>query len=98
MIDDIAGPEDLPLSAPPIVTIEQQVVNRPEDTQIVITTPPDIMSAILEAPNPKGDILTKARTQQWQNTITGVGQRFKNVSEFREALRKYASSSGGYDR
>ncbi|KAL0708561.1 hypothetical protein Bca4012_074987 [Brassica carinata] len=94
MIDDIAGPEDLPLSvsvsAPPVVTMEQQVVNRPEDTQIVITTPPDIMSAILEAPNPKGDILTKARTQQWQNTITGVGQRFKNVSEFREALRKYA--------
>ncbi|KAG8479322.1 hypothetical protein CXB51_029731 [Gossypium anomalum] len=29
-------------------------------------------------------------TQQWQNTITGVGQRFTGVQEFRETLRKYA--------
>ncbi|XP_007031260.2 PREDICTED: uncharacterized protein LOC18600636 [Theobroma cacao] len=28
--------------------------------------------------------------QQWQNTITGVGQRFSGVHEFRESLRKYA--------
>ncbi|XP_015874821.2 uncharacterized protein LOC107411697 isoform X2 [Ziziphus jujuba] len=33
--------------------------------------------------NPKG-------AQQWQNTITGVGQRFSSVHEFRESLRKYA--------
>ncbi|KAL8166312.1 hypothetical protein V2J09_007811 [Rumex salicifolius] len=29
-------------------------------------------------------------TEQWQYNITGVGQRFNNVTEFREALRKYA--------
>lgn len=28
--------------------------------------------------------------QQWQNAITGEGQRFSSVHEFREALRKYA--------
>ncbi|KAJ8771837.1 hypothetical protein K2173_027014 [Erythroxylum novogranatense] len=28
--------------------------------------------------------------QQWQNTITGVGQRFSGVHEFRESLRRYA--------
>lgn len=28
--------------------------------------------------------------QQWQNNITGVGQRFRSVHDFREALRKYA--------
>ncbi|CAH9075916.1 unnamed protein product [Cuscuta epithymum] len=28
--------------------------------------------------------------QQWQNSITGVGQRFNTVHEFRETLRKYA--------
>ncbi|KAM7481862.1 hypothetical protein LguiB_006445 [Lonicera macranthoides] len=28
--------------------------------------------------------------QQWQNIITGVGQRFNGVNEFRESLRKYA--------
>ncbi|XP_056699506.1 uncharacterized protein [Spinacia oleracea] len=33
--------------------------------------------------------LVKA-AHQWQNNITGVGQRFNSVAEFREALRKYA--------
>ncbi|CAI0424029.1 unnamed protein product [Linum tenue] len=28
--------------------------------------------------------------EQWQDTITGVGQRFSNVNEFRESLRRYA--------
>ncbi|PPD85000.1 hypothetical protein GOBAR_DD18072 [Gossypium barbadense] len=28
--------------------------------------------------------------EQWQDTITGVGQRFSSVHEFRETLRKYA--------
>ncbi|KAM7272944.1 hypothetical protein ACFE04_027608 [Oxalis oulophora] len=28
--------------------------------------------------------------QQWQDTITGVGQRFSGVHEFRESLRQYA--------
>jgi len=92
MIDDTMGPEELPISisvsAPPAVTMEE-VMNRAEDAQIIIN-PSELMSSIVEVPNPKGDILTKARTQQWQNTITGVGQRFKNVGEFREALRKYA--------
>ncbi|GAB2287245.1 hypothetical protein Dimus_039812 [Dionaea muscipula] len=27
---------------------------------------------------------------RWQNNITGVGQRFNSVNEFRESLRKYA--------
>ncbi|XP_071737034.1 uncharacterized protein [Rutidosis leptorrhynchoides] len=29
-------------------------------------------------------------TEQWQNNITGVGQRFNSVTDFRDALRKYA--------
>uniref|UniRef100_A0A1J3JYS5 SWIM-type domain-containing protein n=1 Tax=Noccaea caerulescens TaxID=107243 RepID=A0A1J3JYS5_NOCCA len=97
MIDDTTGAEEhLPLSAsvsaPPIVTMEQVVHGAAADSQAMINPPEsDIMSSvIIEVPNTKGDILTKARTQQWQNTITGVGQRFKNVGEFREALRKYA--------
>ncbi|GMJ11148.1 MUSTANG 7 [Hibiscus trionum] len=28
--------------------------------------------------------------EQWQNTITGVGQKFSSVHEYRETLRKYA--------
>ncbi|XP_018441735.1 uncharacterized protein LOC130507350 [Raphanus sativus] len=89
--DDTTGHEDLPLSLsvsvsapPPVVTIDQVMIQAAEDSQIVITP------SILDVQNQTGDILTKARTQQWQNTITGLGQRFKNVGEFREALRKYA--------
>lgn len=39
--------------------------------------------------NPYDEKLAKA-SQQWQNNITGVGQRFNSVHEFRESLRKYA--------
>ncbi|MCV5003543.1 hypothetical protein OFM39_28205, partial [Escherichia coli] len=28
--------------------------------------------------------------QQWENTITGVDQRFNSFSEFREALHKFS--------
>ncbi|KAL4324050.1 hypothetical protein GQ457_11G016160 [Hibiscus cannabinus] len=28
--------------------------------------------------------------EQWQNTITGVGQKFSSIHEYRESLRKYA--------
>ncbi|XP_058757161.1 uncharacterized protein LOC131630393 [Vicia villosa] len=32
--------------------------------------------------------------QQWENTITGVDQRFTSFSEFREALHKYSIAHG----
>jgi zinc finger SWIM domain-containing protein 3 len=39
--------------------------------------------------DPNDEKVIKA-AQQWENIITGVGQRFNGVSEFRESLRKYA--------
>ncbi|KAF8401219.1 hypothetical protein HHK36_012148 [Tetracentron sinense] len=32
--------------------------------------------------------------RQWENTITGVGQRFSSAHEFRESLRKYSIAHG----
>ncbi|KAK4256526.1 hypothetical protein QN277_006237 [Acacia crassicarpa] len=32
--------------------------------------------------------------QQWENTITGINQRFRSLSEFREALHKYSIAHG----
>ncbi|KAL5065628.1 hypothetical protein RYX36_027365 [Vicia faba] len=32
--------------------------------------------------------------QQWENTITGIDQRFNSFSEFREALHKYSIAHG----
>ncbi|XP_044500468.1 uncharacterized protein LOC123221657 isoform X3 [Mangifera indica] len=50
--------------------------------------PPEI-SPILPLVDSNDEKHAKA-AHQWQNTITGVGQRFSSVHEFREQLRKYA--------
>ncbi|KAL9233448.1 hypothetical protein vseg_008448 [Gypsophila vaccaria] len=57
------------------------------DTQIDL--PNEFSPGILPLTSSSDEKLTKA-AQQWQNNITGVGQRFNSVTEFREALRKYA--------
>ncbi|XP_062081734.1 uncharacterized protein LOC133788316 [Humulus lupulus] len=59
-----------------------------DDTNAQIDLAADIspifpLVASIDDKNAKG-------AQQWQNTITGVGQRFSGVHEFRESLRKYA--------
>lgn len=50
---------------------------------------PTEIAPILPVTSSSDEKLVKA-AQQWQNYITGVGQRFNSVIEFREALRKYA--------
>lgn len=47
------------------------------------------LSVSLSLPGSSDEKHMKA-AQQWQNNITGVGQRFNNVNEFRDALRKYS--------
>lgn len=58
------------------------------------TTPIDIDTEnnhpLLPLSSSNGERNVMRAAQQWQNTITGVGQRFTSVHEFREALRKYA--------
>lgn len=44
-------------------------------------------------PGSSNDTHRKA-AQQWENTITGVDQRFNSFSEFREALHKYSIAHG----
>lgn len=50
---------------------------------------PHEVSPLFSFAGPNGEKHAKG-AQQWQNAITGVGQRFNSVSEFRESLRKYA--------
>ncbi|CAI9293998.1 unnamed protein product [Lactuca saligna] len=52
----------------------------------IIPPSPSLPLTISLPPTPKH---TKA-AQQWQNNITGVGQRFNTVTDFRDALRKYS--------
>ncbi|GLT50096.1 hypothetical protein SLA2020_236070 [Shorea laevis] len=60
------------------------VVAHIDDTQIVLPAVP--VHSLFHSNEEKH---AKA-AEQWQNAITGVGQRFNGVNEFREALRKYA--------
>ncbi|KMT14129.1 hypothetical protein BVRB_4g079510 [Beta vulgaris subsp. vulgaris] len=81
----------------PIDVVED--TNHPDDVNYI--TPLDLAQtdAHIEIPteithvmpltSSSDEKLMKA-SHQWQNNITGVGQRFNSVTDFREALRKYA--------
>lgn len=45
-------------------------------------------------PTSSNDEKHRKAAQQWENTITGVDQRFSSFSEFREALHKYSIAHG----
>ncbi|XP_042988044.1 uncharacterized protein LOC122315859 [Carya illinoinensis] len=85
VVDDIAEDTtqpEIPLDAPLDVVDDTNHV----DTHIDMPTEISPIFSIVvsnEEKHAKG-------AQQWQNTITGVGQRFSSVHEFRESLRKYA--------
>ncbi|XP_015570578.1 uncharacterized protein LOC107260768 isoform X1 [Ricinus communis] len=76
---ELAGPLD--------VVVDTDHVNINID-EVQIDQPLDI-SPILPLVGSSDEGHAKG-AQQWQNTITGVGQRFSSVHEFRESLRKYA--------
>lgn len=49
---------------------------------------------LLSVPSGSSDDNHRKAAQQWENTITGVDQRFNSFSEFREALHKYSIAHG----
>ncbi|XP_059437666.1 uncharacterized protein LOC132170637 isoform X1 [Corylus avellana] len=80
IVDDTMKPE-IPLNALDVVDDTNHV-----DAHIDI---PSEISPIFTITGSNDEKHAKG-AQQWQNTITGVGQRFSSVHEFRESLRKYA--------
>ncbi|XP_034706920.1 uncharacterized protein LOC117930390 isoform X2 [Vitis riparia] len=83
MVDDTTYP-DVSLGLP--LDVVDDTTHVDVDAQI---TMPNEISPVLPLSISNEEKHVKA-AQQWQNTITGVGQRFSGVHEFREALRKYA--------
>lgn len=84
VVDDIMDESSQPLLVPD--STFDVVDNRTHvDSHIDIPTEVPLLSFM----GPGDEKHIKA-AQQWQNIITGVGQRFNSVHEFREALRKYA--------
>lgn len=84
-VDDVMGitvhPE-MPMMPP--LDVEGDIADLDDHIEI----PSEISSHILC--DVSNDQKFVKASEQWQNTITGVGQRFNSVHEFREALRKYA--------
>ncbi|KAK4755525.1 hypothetical protein SAY87_009282 [Trapa incisa] len=72
--------------APAIVPVEE-----PCDMLIVTPDGPPPLNRI--PPTLSVDKIHKAALQ-WENTITGVDQRFNSFSEFKEALHKYSIAHG----
>ncbi|MCL7028160.1 hypothetical protein MKW94_026774 [Papaver nudicaule] len=98
---------NMPASRSSRTTISEAVVpidDTPVDGIIINSAEPDpVFEAPLQSisPNqPPAIAMTAAsaakhhRAVEWENTITGVDQRFTNVHEFREALRKYSIAHG----
>ncbi|XP_011016713.1 PREDICTED: uncharacterized protein LOC105120229, partial [Populus euphratica] len=87
VLEDITQPDNS-LSA----TLDLDVVDDTNNVDVHIEDPqidPLEISLILPLLASNDEKHAKG-AQQWQNTITGVGQRFGSVHEFRESLRKYA--------
>ncbi|XP_044483122.1 uncharacterized protein LOC123209272 isoform X2 [Mangifera indica] len=86
MVDDINNPV-IPLDASLDVIVDTPHIGvNLDDMQIELQAE---ISPILPLVNSNNEKHVKS-AHQWHNTITGVGQRFSGVHEFRELLRKYA--------
>ncbi|GAB4835597.1 hypothetical protein Ancab_039512 [Ancistrocladus abbreviatus] len=82
VMEDTSHHDDDPFVAP------LDIVDDATNVDAHIDLPSEI-APVLALPGSSDEKQIKA-AQQWQNNITGVGQRFNSVNEFREALRKYA--------
>ncbi|PHT41440.1 hypothetical protein CQW23_20294 [Capsicum baccatum] len=96
---------EVPVDAPPSV-VEEDIVDDPNESGLLLDANFDVVGdtnnvddtiAIeAELPGPVSfaaanyDEKNAKAAHQWQSYITGVGQRFNSVHEFRETLRKYA--------
>ncbi|KAJ0080233.1 hypothetical protein Patl1_23891 [Pistacia atlantica] len=93
IMEEIVEPEvsNMPASRSSRTTLSEAVppVDAPLDVVEDMIELPAEISPILALVNSNDEKHAKA-AHQWQNTITGVGQRFSSVHEFRELLRKYA--------
>ncbi|XVF05886.1 hypothetical protein REPUB_Repub06bG0000700 [Reevesia pubescens] len=92
--------EAMPPLDPPLDVVDDTThPNLPPGASLDIGDEADHIDAHIDLPTEISSILPLAVSAseknaklalQWQNTITGVGQRFSGVHEFRESLRKYA--------
>lgn len=77
----------VPVVTPIDIQVDTANANNHTDMEIANET-------ALVYPAGSNDDRHRKAAQQWENTITGVDQRFNSFSEFREALHKYSIAHG----
>ncbi|KAL5582736.1 hypothetical protein UlMin_015178, partial [Ulmus minor] len=90
VVNDVVGgttETSMALDAPLDVIDDTNIVVAAAAAPARINIPAEISPIFSVGPN---DDKNAKAAEQWLNTITGVGQRFSGVHEFRESLRKYA--------
>ncbi|KAK9287798.1 hypothetical protein L1049_016238 [Liquidambar formosana] len=94
---------NMPASRSSRTTVSEAVVPAADPVDAVVDKTPagDHMDMDIPDETPLFSILPASNddkhhkaAQQWENTITGVDQRFSSFSEFREALHKYSIAHG----
>ncbi|KAL3329826.1 hypothetical protein AABB24_033937 [Solanum stoloniferum] len=100
----IIAEEGVALSTPNVTASRSSRTNvsEPEHTPVIpmdMIHPDDLFQAPVEISPPgvypsSNDEKHRKAAMQWENAITGVGQRFNSFSEFREALHKYSIAHG----
>ncbi|KAM6544910.1 hypothetical protein CsatB_025646 [Cannabis sativa] len=93
---------NMPASRSSRTTVSEAVVPVAEGVDILIENGTDNHQNDLKpyefplacVPCGSSDENHRKAAQQWENTITGVDQRFNSFSEFREALHKYSIAHG----
>ncbi|VFQ60965.1 unnamed protein product [Cuscuta campestris] len=99
MIPEDAAIRNMPASRSSRTTVSEATMTphtpmdliNPDD-QIMVDTPIDI--APLGDFSSVNDDKHRRAAMQWENTITGVDQRFSSFAEFREALHKFSIAHG----
>lgn len=105
MTDGVAARNvsNMPASRSSMATISEAIVLRDAPDPLYIAPPDDTIDIEMDTPNKSLPVVTPTNTNdekqhraamQWENTITGVDQRFSSFTEFREALHKYSIAHG----
>lgn len=81
---------DVPIVAPIDVILDPAQAQSPDQVEGEVANAAPAPSVCSGANDDKH----RKAAQQWENTITGVGQRFNSFSELREALHKYSIAHG----
>lgn len=94
---------NMPTSRSSMATISEAIILQDAPGPLYVAPPDEIIDIEMDTSDKSFPVVTPTDTNdekqrraamQWENTITGVDQRFSSFTEFREALHKYSIAHG----